>query len=123
MEKALNKKNIANLQKNEENMSDKDFREQGSSILGVLTNVVKIAMEDGKVASQQFFNGVNREIDILSKMIESTEYTTAQKIDFSNRVAKLVDKLYKKEIVKDIAKFASIELLGVIIWQFITHRK
>lgn len=123
MEKALTKKSIGNLQKNAENMSDKDFRKQGSSVLGALTNVVQKAMEDGKVASQHFFNGVNKEIDILSKMIDSTEYTPAQKVDFSNRVAKLVDKLHKKDIVKEVAIFASLGLLGVTIWQFITHRK
>ena len=122
MEKALTKKSISNLQKNAESMSDKDFRKQGYSILGALTNVVQKAIENGKVASQHFFNGVNKEIDILSKMIESTEYTPTQKVSFSNRVAKLVDKLNKKDIVKDIAIFASLGLLGVTIWQFITHR-
>ena len=69
IQKALTKKSIGNLQKNAENMSDKDFRKQGSSVLGALTNVVQKAMEDGKVASQHFFNGVNKEIDILSKYL------------------------------------------------------
>ncbi|MBE5738739.1 MAG: hypothetical protein E7354_03335 [Clostridiales bacterium] len=122
MEKAL-KKSICNLQKNAENMSDKDFRKQGYSVLGELTNIVQKAMEEGEVASQHFFNGVNKEIDILSKMIDSPEYTPAQKVDFSKRFAKLVDKLQKKDIVKELAIFASLGLLGVTIWQFITHRK
>ena len=122
MEKAL-KKSICNLQKNAENMSDKDFRKQGYSVLGALTNIVQKAMEEGEVASQHFFNGVNKEIDILSKMIDSPEYTPEQKVDFSKRFAKLVDKLHKKAIVKDVAKFASFGLLGVAIWKLITHRK
>ena len=29
----------------------------------------------------------------------------------------------KKDIVKEVAIFASLGLLGVTIWQFITHRK
>lgn len=123
MEKALSKKNILKLKENAETMPDKDFRKQGLSMLGALTNNVQKAMEDGKVASQHFFNGVNKEIDILSKMIDSEDYTPQQKIDFSNRIAKLVDKLHKKDIVKDIAIFASIGALGLALVHLIIPRK
>ena len=123
MEKALTKKSISNLKKNAETMSDKDFKKQATSMLGALVNNVQKAMEDGKVASNHFFNGVNKEIDILSKMIDSCEYTSAEKVEFSNRIAKLVDKLHKKDIIKDVTIFASIGALSLAIISFILPRK
>ena len=123
MEKALSKKSISALKQNAEKMTDVEFKKQGSSMLSALVKVVNEAMEQGKVASKHFFNGVNKEIDVLSKMIDSNEYTSEQKIEFSNRISKLVDKLQKKDILKDFAIFASIGLLGVTIWQLLTHRK
>lgn len=123
MVKALTKKSISNLQKNAETMSNKDFKKQATSMLGALVNNVQKAMEDGKVASNHFFNGVNKEIDILSKMIDSNEYTTAEKIEFSHRIAKLVDKLHKKDIMKDVTIFASIGALSLAIISLIIPRK
>lgn len=123
MEKALTKKSISNLQRNAETMSDKDFKKQASSMLGALVNNVQKAMDDGKVASKHFFNGVNKEMDILAKMIDSNEYTPAEKVEFSNRIAKLVDKLHKKDIIKDITIFASIGALSLAIISLIIPRK
>lgn len=123
MEKALSKKSITSLKQNAEKMTDVEFKKQGGSMLSALVKVVNESMEQGKVASKHFFNGVNKEIDVLSKMIDSAEYTSQQKIEFSKRIAKLVDKLQKKDIVKDVAIFASLGMLGVAIWQLFTHRK
>lgn len=123
MEKALSKKSINALRQNAETMSDVDFRRQGSSMLSALVKVVNEAMNQGKLASKHFFNGVNKEIDVLSKMIDSSEYTAEQKVEFSKRIAKLVDKLQKKEIIADISIIAAIGALGVAIWQLFTHRK
>lgn len=123
MEKALSKKSINVLRQNAETMSDVDFRRQGSSMLSALVKVVNEAMNQGKLASKHFFNGVNKEIDVLSKMIDSPEYTAEQKVEFSKRIANLVDKLQKKEIIADISIIAAIGALGVAIWQLITHRK
>ena len=123
MEKALSKKSITSLKQNAEKMTDVEFKKQGGSMLSALVKVVNESMEQGKVVSKHFFNGVNKEIDVLSKMIDSAEYTSQQKIEFSNRIAKLVDKLQKKDIVKDVAIFASLGMLGVAIWQLFTHRK
>ena len=122
MKKLLTKKSISNLQKNAETMSNKDFKKQATSMLGALVNNVQKAMEDGKVASNHFFNGVNKEIDVLSKMIDSNEYTTAEKIEFSHRIAKLVDKLHKKDIMKDVAIFASIGALSLAIISLIPRK-
>ena len=62
-----------------------------------------------------FYNGVNKEIDVLYKMIESNKYTSAEKKEFSKRIAKLVDKLHKKDIIKDVAILASIGALSLAI--------
>ena len=123
MEKTLSKKAINSLKKNAETMTDIEFKKQGNFMISALINIVNEAMNQGKVASRHFFDGVNKEIDVLSKMIDSSEYTVKQKIDFSNRIAKLVDKLQKKDIIKDVAIIASIGLLGIAILQFLTHKK
>lgn len=123
MEKSLTKKSISNLQKNAETMSNKEFKKQASSMLGALVNNVQKAMEDGKISSHHFYNAVNKEIDILNKMIDSDDYTSAEKIEFSNRIAKLVDKLHKKDIIKDVTIFASIGALSLAIIGLIIPRK
>lgn len=123
MDKALTKKSINNLQKNAATMSDKDFKKQASSMMCALVNNVQSAMEEGKISSMHFYNGVNKETDVLYKMIESNEYTPAEKIEFSKRIAKLVDKLHKKDIIKDATILASIGALGLAIFSFIKFRK
>lgn len=123
MKKVLSKKSINYLQKNAEIMTDKEFKTQVHSIIEALAKSVQVAMEEGKLSSHHFYNSVNKEIDILSQMINSSDYTSMEKIQLSNRIEKLVDKLYKKDIIKDVTILSTIGALGLAIVGFIFHKK
>lgn len=123
MKKVLSKKSINYLQKNAEIMTDKEFKTQVHSIIEALAKSVQVAMEEGKLSSHHFYNSVNKEIDILSQMINSSDYTSMEKIQLSNRIEKLVDKLHKKDIIKDVTILSTIGALGLAIVGFIFHKK
>lgn len=84
----MSKKSINSLKKSAETISDVDFRRQGSSMVAALVKVVNEAMNQGKVASKHFLNGVNKEIDVLSKMIDSPE----TKVDFIKKAYEIMQK-------------------------------
>lgn len=103
-------------------MPDAEFKRQSETIISAIVNIVKETVDQGKTTSNHFVVAVNKEIDLLSKMIESQEFTSQQKVNFANRVTTLVNKLHKKSIIKDISILAAIGALGVIVWRIIADR-
>ena len=117
MKAKISKKQIKQFQKKAAVMSDSEFKQEAFSTLGVIAQIVKEAMEQGKISSGHFYDSVQKEIDILSKMIESPEYTVEQKVEFANRIAALTDKLQQKDLIKEVGIFMSIAaLIGTVVW-------
>ena len=110
--KKITKKQLSLMKKKASQMTDADFKRQGSSMLESLTFIVKEATEQGKISSKFFYNAVNKEMDLLTKLIDSDEYTTEQKIHFAKRISSLVDKLQRKDIIKDTSILVSFLALA-----------
>jgi len=122
MKNTLSKKKLEDLKRNAAEMPDAEFKRQSETIISAIVNIVKETVDQGKTTSNHFVVAVNKEIDLLSKMIESQEFTSQQKVNFANRVTTLVNKLHKKSIIKDISILAAIGALGVIVWRIIADR-
>ena len=110
--KKISKKQLNLMKQKASEMTDAEFKKQGSSMLQTLTLIVKEASEQGKISSKFFYNAVNKEMDLLTSLIKSNEYTTEEKIYFSKRISALVDKLQRKDIIKDASILASFLALA-----------
>ncbi len=107
MKNVLTKAFINNFMVDAENMNNKKFKTQGGAILDQALNVVQKAWEEGKISSENFFNGITREIDVLTEMMNSNEYSPSEKVECSKRISKLVDSLRHKNLIKEVTLIAA----------------
>ena len=95
----LAKKAINVFVRKADTMETTDFRQNVVKIIDALLYVAKEAKEQGKIDSERYYNLAEKEINVLSKMIENEKFTEKEKKDFSKRIAKIVKSFREEKII------------------------